>query len=211
LKAAAAVFTDGLLFAFVNDFTIAGPADQVAAAFTAFESFLANPGLRINAAKSFIYALDFPNPSTLPQQLQQFTPSPEGIIVLGTPIGSPAFEKNFCMETAAETAERVAQILTMKSKHAQFMLCLNSANETITHLARTVPPCHFFEAAAAHNTAIFTALQALITIGELNKTSLDEVSPTNISWWSWVCQLSLRRSSFLLLTVKCSQPSRKCH
>jgi hypothetical protein len=135
LKAAAAALKDGLLFAYIDDVTIAGPADQVAAAFTAFESFLAEPGLRINAAKSFIYALEFPNPSTLPQQLQQFTPSPEGIIVLGTPIGNPAFEKNFCMEKAAETAERVGQILTMKSKHAHYILCRDSANETIIHLS----------------------------------------------------------------------------
>jgi hypothetical protein len=156
-------------FAYVDDVTIAGSAEQVAVAFQAFESFLVEPGLCINTAKSFIDVLDFPNPSTLPQQLRQFTPKPKGIIVLGTLIGTPTFEKNLCMEKAAQTAERVEQILTMKSKHAQFILCRDSANETIIRPARIVPPCHFFDAAARRNTAIFTALQSLTSIGKLNE------------------------------------------
>ncbi len=50
MTAAAAVLKDGLLFAYVDDVTIAGPAEQVAAAFNAFESFLVDIGLRINTA-----------------------------------------------------------------------------------------------------------------------------------------------------------------
>jgi hypothetical protein len=68
-EAAAAVLKDDLLFANVDDVTIAGPAEQVAAAFQAFESVLVEPGLAISS----ICALDFPNLSILPQQLQKLT------------------------------------------------------------------------------------------------------------------------------------------
>jgi hypothetical protein len=190
-------------------------SEEVVAEFQAFESFLGKPDLRINNAKSFIYALDFPDHhAALPQQLRQFTSSPQGIIVLGTPIGSPAFEKNFCMETAAQTEQLVTQIQTLKSKQARHILCHDSANETIIHLARTIHPGNFFDAAAAHNTAIFAALQALTTIGELNEElqqpalMMQSSLPTSAGGSALSTLTNSRRSSSLLPTVKCSQSFR---
>ncbi len=53
---------------------------------------------------------------------------------------TPTFEKNFCMDKAAQTENLVEQIFTLPSKHAQFILCRDSANETIIHLATSSTP-----------------------------------------------------------------------
>jgi hypothetical protein len=75
LKVADAALKDRLLFADIDDVTIAGLTEEVAAAFQAFESFLVDSGLRINTTKSFIFALDFPYLSTLTQR-NNFNNSP---------------------------------------------------------------------------------------------------------------------------------------
>jgi hypothetical protein len=86
LKAAAAVLKIGFVFAYVDGVSIAGPAEALGAALEAFESFLNEPGIRINTAKSFITSWTFRIfhlQQQIPQfttSLQQFTTSPDVVI-----------------------------------------------------------------------------------------------------------------------------------
>ncbi len=211
LKAAAAVLKNGLLFAYVDDVTIAGSLNKLLLHFKPLNPFSLSPDFALTPTHLSSMHWTF---RIYQRCRNNFSNAP--INRRNHCSWHTDQHPNFCLERATRTEKLVRQIQTLTSKQALFILCRDSANEKIILLARTVPPCNFFDAAARLNTAIFTALQSLTTIGELSEqlqtpALMQSALPTSVGG-SWFCQLSCpcAASSFSLPTARCSQPSSTC-
>lgn len=123
---------------YLDDGTLIGTPDQVAAAMGQLASSLAAVGLTINVSKSFIW---MPAPLVLPRGLEglPIRGPHEGLVVLGTPVGHPDFVLGKVQLKAQHMEEVFARLASLSHKESECQIlraCLGPCK--IVHLLRTV-------------------------------------------------------------------------
>jgi hypothetical protein len=123
---------DGRLYAYLDDVTMIGPLEQVEDAYSVQRGTFCELGLAINRDKSVLYT---------DQRLvdTRLRTSNEGLEVIGTPIGTPKFVKDFVHKKLRKFEEKLSKLKNVKSLQDQYILLKLSFQHMITHLCRTVP------------------------------------------------------------------------
>jgi hypothetical protein len=126
------------VLAYLDDITIFGPPDQVAAAFEHLEHELALLGLVINPNKCQLFYNHAHTP-ILPAAFGRIQPSTTYIKILGTPMGSDADIQEDINLTMADYGKLLPYILQLPASTAYILLksCINTKP---IHLLRTVDP-----------------------------------------------------------------------
>ena len=79
----------------------------------------------------------------------------QGIRVVGVPVGTEQFERNFLQEAfIGEPAELVRALVPMKDAQASFQILRLFATSRLSHLLRTVPPPITCQAAANYDALV---------------------------------------------------------
>ncbi len=148
--------------AFVDDITFSASADQLVLLFNSLQSNLASYGLSLNCSKSQLY----PHSTTIPipDNLRQLSIpiKSEGIVVLGTPIGTDEFITSFST-SKAQTTPTLLQAISPLNKQQQLLLARVCIQPRLHHLLRTIQPELLSSAINIHQDAIKIFLQHLLT------------------------------------------------
>ena len=126
---------------YLDDGTLIGTPEQIQAALQDLSSGLAAVGLSINRSKSVLWS---PDPEVVMQgALAAFaiTPVGDGVVVLGTPIGSDAFVKTHLSSVLRALKESWERLLSLGNTQAASQIlrtCLGPAK--VVHLLRSLLP-----------------------------------------------------------------------
>ena len=87
----------------------------------------------------------------------------QGIRVVGVPVGTEQFQRDFLQEAAnGEPAELVRTLVPMEDAQVSFQILHLSATSRLSHLLRTVPPSITCQAAANYDALVEWALASII-------------------------------------------------
>ena len=87
----------------------------------------------------------------------------QGMRVVGVPVGTEQFQRDFLQEAVnGEPAELVRALVPMESARAIFQILRLSATSRLSHLLRTVPPSITYRAAANYDALVEWALASII-------------------------------------------------
>ena len=106
------------VMAIADDITIAGPTDLIQQMTTTAKEILRNNGLRLKETKCCILGKEYAN-------------SPEGLKILGTPIGTEAFIKEFLERQLQEWIRHIPKLrcLCPQSAYKILKYCINTPPE----------------------------------------------------------------------------------
>ena len=87
----------------------------------------------------------------------------QGMRVVGVPIGTEQFQRDFLQEAVnGEPAELVRALVPMEDAQASFQILRLSATSRLSHLLRTVPPFIMCQAAANYDALVEWVLASII-------------------------------------------------
>lgn len=157
----------GLFLAYLDDTVVCGPPDEVVASLNSFlEAARAlNSGLEINVHKSVLWspsrspgeskaAMEGADTSLLNISALSTPERDEGLVLLGAPIGSPTFVKDFVRAAPRDLESALQRVLRMKSTQCRVLLLRYCAVPKINFLLRVVPPSLSSEVAKIHDDVI---------------------------------------------------------
>ena len=151
----------GSVIAYIDDIQLHGPPDRVALAISTCRQHAAEAGLELNIKKCTIYN---PSNTSLPDDpvFNQITEKvADGVRVLGSPVGTAAFESDFCQDVVQRAVPQLKNIVTLPFKQAAFVLIKHCFPAKINHLLRTVPGKHVAAAARKMDKLVRSAIQTL--------------------------------------------------
>jgi len=138
------------IFAYIDDITIIGPKDEITKAILLTTSDGANIGLHLNKSKCVIlksvnHKIDSYNDygDIIPKERIFSTANnatEQGIVVLGTPIGSDVFMSNWINSKIAELQTLNDIILKFPNLQAVWLYLYYIINNKLTYLFRTIHP-----------------------------------------------------------------------
>jgi hypothetical protein len=151
-------FPNVTVLAFLDDVTVAGdPADLVALA-NRFSTLAKERGLTLNSTKSELF---LPHGQQEPADTGNIQIKRDGIRVLGSPVGHPSFEDQWCQQQVRQ----MKKIILLKSEtsipvQSRYLLLRDSLIPSFNYLLRTVPP-------ANRKNATFEFDEAMMEISRL--------------------------------------------
>ena len=87
----------------------------------------------------------------------------QGIRVVGVPVGTKQFQRDFLQEVAdGEPAELMRALVPMEDSQASFQVFRLSATSRLSHLLRTFPPSMTCQAAANYDALVEWSLSYII-------------------------------------------------
>ena len=111
----------------------------------------------------------------------------QGMRVVGVPVGTQQFQRDFLQEAVnGEPAEFVRALVPMEDAQASFQILRLSATSRLSHLLRTVPPSITCQAAANYDVLVEWAL-ASITAGD-GAAAAGLPTPEEVAHDPTVCQ-----------------------
>ena len=147
------------LFALHDDTYIAGPPLDIIAAAATLTRELQSLGLNTQPEKARAWSR---RNTGLYTPTTHGTPSTQGIIVAGAPVGTPTFEKEGAANIAARADHLCAQIDLIPDKQTRLLLIRHCAVPIGTYATRTIPPEHTTSAADALDTSLLRSLQHIL-------------------------------------------------
>lgn len=176
IEAAKEQIPNGNIYAFIDDVTIVGdPIEAVAATQVLLDGF-ASLGMKINFGKnkSKMYA---PRDVSvvLPPSLQEMEIVHDGLVVLGTPIGTPDFVDSFVNEKVTELKEKIMQVRNLPSLHEQYVLLRFSLMHTLTHLWRTTPQQAGSGGPAQEMDLFIREIERMINVANIPKDAVEQI------------------------------------
>jgi hypothetical protein len=126
------------LFAYLDDVTAAGEPEDLLALADRFSELAKHRGLKVNESKS---ELLLPSGHHELSDIGDIRIKREGIRVLGSPVGSPTFEDQWCVEYV----RHLKKMMLLKTEpsipiQSRYLLLRDSVVPSFNHLLRTVPP-----------------------------------------------------------------------
>ena len=120
-----------------------------------------------------------PSPLTRVEDLGEGVWSPDGIKILGTPIGSLEFVHSF-IERRLEDEGRLWKAVTwVPDLQSAWQILLQCAGPRCHHLLRTLPPSQSTEYASRHDDGMWQATGALL--GGLTGTEEDQLTARHLA------------------------------
>ena len=126
-------------------------------------------GISLNRRKSQALLADGVGPEQLTEEQREamdttgLTVVRHGMRVVGVPVGTEHFQRNFLQEAVnGEPAELVRALVPMEDAQASFQILRLSATSRLSHLLRTVPPSITCQAAANCDALVEWALASII-------------------------------------------------
>ena len=147
------------VLSYLDDVFLMGDPDTVLDAFRSLRESFSKINLEIAKSKCEIFS---PADSILIPDSEGLPVSHNGSIFLGTPVGTPAFISSSCLEFA-QSGDLLCEELTNLDDIQSSILLLRFCHvPRLNHLARTVAPVFFENAAAAHDLQTRMAFTHLI-------------------------------------------------
>ena len=84
-----------------------------------------------------------------------------GLMVLGSPIGSPSFVQTWCEHKAHQENEALRSLACVPDPQCRWLLLKFCCEPKINHLLRNVPPADVLSLADKHDAILWTNLLAL--------------------------------------------------
>ena len=126
-------------------------------------------GISLNRRKSQALLADRVGPEQLTEEQRVamdttgLTVVRQGMRVVGVPVGTEQFQRDFLQETVnGEPAELVRALVPMEDAQASFQILRLSATSRLLHLLRTVPPSMTCQTAANYDALVEWALASII-------------------------------------------------
>ena len=150
---------DEALFAFLDDIFLVVDLNRVAEVTQVVKSELGTLNLDIRLDKSHVYSPNTPIPPDVPV----FPPwSQEGIVVLGTPIGTDKFVNECLNERLGACQLLLDRIPDLDDLQSELLLLRLCANTKLGYWGRTTPPSQLTPAALLFDAAIEKALVKVV-------------------------------------------------
>ena len=155
---------DAPAVAFLDDCTIGALADPGVAAVRTFFAECEPLKLRPALRKCLTFSRTPENAAAAAEALG-FEHRPEGVVVVGTPIGSDAFVREHADSKAAKARELMGTMMDLPLPAQDKMLLLRmSLSRKLAHLPRTVEWQLLDDAMTAHEAALHFAAQGIIGV-----------------------------------------------
>jgi len=142
--------------AYLDDIFVTGPSFASAYALNDLRWALLNVGIRVNMGKTAVLCA----PGRPPLAMLHVRHSFEGLVILGSPIGSPEFVRRSCVEAMERYTAILAHIAKFPPKIA-FPLVQGCINLRPTHLCRTTLPWANGEALQLFDSRISKILRVI--------------------------------------------------
>jgi hypothetical protein len=159
---------------YVDDTHLHGPVEGVFAAFRDYARQMESIGCRLNLTKCLVHV-----PASRSQSADAARQkakslglryAEDGLIVLGSPVGTPTFESYHFEQAVKAMTQRVSSLLELLEDAEQppgcslqsvsYMLRVSSFS-SLTHLLRTVPPAHTLAGAEEADNVLMEAVASL--------------------------------------------------
>lgn len=142
--------------------------ERVVPVFQAFEAALRDyAGISLNTAKTRVW-----NESGVPppnvQQLGDDAWSSEGVVILGTPVGSSVFVEGKLQERVDKAQAFLDEVALLDDPHKAWQILVRCAVPRANHTQRTLDPTHARTFARQWNTAIWTTARKILGAEEFN-------------------------------------------
>ena len=126
-------------------------------------------GISLNRKRSQALLADGVGPEQLTEEQgvamdsTGFTVVRQGMRVVGVPVGTEQFQRDFLQEAASgEPAELVRTLVPMEDAQVSFQILRLSVTSCLSHLLRTVPPSITCQSAANYDALVEWALASII-------------------------------------------------
>eukprot|EP00973_Karenia_brevis_P050587 7023383-Karenia_brevis.AAC.1 len=153
---------DEYLFAYLDDVYAIAPPERVRDIYNLLaENLFEHAGIRLHEGKTRVWN----RAQECPEGLQDLGPevwSPDGIKVLGTPVGDATFTQKLLDERLAEQQKLWTAIPTVTDLQCSWQLLAQCATAQANHILRTVPPAMCAGYAEAHDTGIWAVVDSLL-------------------------------------------------
>ena len=150
---------DENLFAFLDDVYFTSPTPNRTR--TAYDCLGA--GIQIHSGKTRVWN----RASVCPEGMVELGPevwNPEGVKVLGTPVGSTRFVEEVVNKRLEEEAQLWKVIPTVPDLQAAWQILLQCAGPRCHHMLRTLPPPQSEEYAQAHDAGMLRVMDTLLAL-----------------------------------------------
>ena len=142
------------LFAFLDDVYAVAMPDRIRTIFDLLaEELRVRSGISLHLGKTRTWNKAGIEPKGM-SELGNDIWSPEGIRILGIPIGTEEFVSKFVIDRLEEEARLWKAIPTVQDLQCAWQLLLQSASPRFNHMARTLPPSMVAEYARGHDDGI---------------------------------------------------------
>ena len=214
------------LFAFLDDVYALVPPDRVQHVYALLEHHLfQHAHIQLHRGKARVWnraGLQPPHIQHLGPEAwvgdPALPPSDQGLAILGSPLGSPAFVAQQLQEAVANHAGFLSRIPLLQDLQASWLLLLFCASPRCNYQLRMLAPSASEAFAHSHDHAIAGCLTELLQTGPVPATSLAiahlplsegglgltaaSVTAPAAYWGSWADTLQ-----FCMAKTRCSQPS----
>ena len=150
------------LFAYLDDVHVVSPPDRTRGVYNLVEAeLLAGAGIRLNIGKTRTWSRGGTRPPDL-DDLGEDAWDPEGIKILGTPIGSDDFVQRVLDRRLEDEAKLWTALTWVPDLQCAWQVLLQCAGPRCHHLLRTLPPSQSLEYAARHDEGMMQAMDNLL-------------------------------------------------
>ena len=162
IRAANKEASNGVVTAYIDDNTAAVKADALPKVLAALDAALAPTGaiLHPNKCQVLLSRSGAHVPANVPTFIK---PVPDGLTILGVPVGSSEYQRKWCLEALQGVRELVTKIDMLQYYQSRLLMLRFVVASKITHIARTVPPSVFSDFAAEFNLVVSNSLSKIIT------------------------------------------------
>jgi len=161
------------LSALLDDIRFMGPWPVVTFAVTRFQEINCElqSGLQYSIGKCCLWSPKQTLPEPLPVEAngEAFVRPEDGIVLLGSPIGTNSFEQSTVAAKADSHRRLLARIVQLSSSQLAYLLLRYCAAQRFTYLLRTVPPSNTLQGATAHDQIIRSSLCQLLQVEDISE------------------------------------------
>ena len=140
-----------------------------------FKTVAAESGITFNPGKSALWR---PSGSHIPDSVlpEVTNRNLDGILVLGTPVGSDEFVRDEMMEIVTERYDAMhSRLQAMGNAHAQYLLTRYCCCNNLNHWLRTVRPDLVIDAAEHFDAQVDETIKAMLSQSLDNQTAVNDI------------------------------------
>ena len=150
------------LFAFLDDTYVLCSPERTRVLYNLLNTTLQErAGIRLHTGKTRMWNFAGERPVDI-EDLGPDVWNPEGIKILGTPVGHPEFVSTFVEQRLVEERKLWDAIPSVPDLQCAWQLLLQCAGPRCHHLLRTVPPSQSFRYAQGHDAGMQRAMEVLL-------------------------------------------------
>ena len=150
-----------LLFAFLDDVYVVSNPDRTRPLYDLLGEKLAHAGIRLHAGKTRMWNKASERPPNI-DDLGDEVWNPEGIKVLGTPVGSDAFVLRATASRLEEESRLWEAVSWVPDAQCAWQILLQCASPRCHHFLRTVPPRQSTGYAEGHDDGMWRAVEGVL-------------------------------------------------